>query len=238
MRTRPVAQVGKSKTPEDIPLQQTRRNIEQMSGVIDSFVFSPENQHQSHIDEEAKPKYPSQELRVEEKKPRIKRDKHRLGRRFISFLAVLIMAVTVMHVVTFHGDILLNTSSSGGGSGKLRDKTRYFRSRIRSLLKIKPRIIFFGDRFQPVDRKIEQYSAEYSDQTQLYHTKSSDDTLTSTKMEKKIFPNHETNKDCVPLAEWQQLAFRKFPSQTLVLVHLCNLLFSCFYSFDLHSHVQ
>lgn len=122
-------------------------------------------------------------------------------------LAVLIMAMAAMHVVIFHSDILL------GGSG---GKTRYLRSKIRSLFKSEPRIIFLGDHFQPIeDRKVEQYPAEYSDQTQLYHTKSSDDTSVATKMERKIFPNHEINEDCVPLAEWQHATFRKFTSQSL-----------------------
>ena len=210
LRTRPVAQVTKSNSsppsPEDIPVQQARH---QMSKVIDSFEFSPDHQDRSYIVEEVKPKkYPSQELR--KKKPQIsvepKRDKHRLGRRFISVLAVLIIAVAAMQVVTFHSDIL-----SGGGAGK-----RYLRSKIRSLFKSKPRIIFLGDHFQPSSRKVEQYPAEYSDQTQLYHTKSSDDTSVSTKMERKVFPNHETNKNCVPLAEWQQSTFRKFPLAKLI----------------------
>jgi hypothetical protein len=237
LRTRPVAQVSKSNSsppssPEDIPVQQARH---QMSEVIDSFEFSPDHKDRSYIVEEVKPtKYPSQELR--KNKPlsaKPKRDKHRLGRRFMIVLAVLIMAVAAMHVVIFHG------LGSGGN-------TRYLRSKIRSLFKSKPRIIFLGDHFQPIeDRKVEQYPAEYSDQTQLYHTKSSDDTSVATKMERKIFPNHEINKDCVPLAEWQQSTFRKFPLakacftilrlyQQLSLTSLLMLL----YSLDFHSHMQ
>ena len=209
LRTRPVAQSSNSNSsppssPEDIPVQQARH---QMSEVIDSFEFSPDHKDRSYIVEEVKPnKYPSQELR--KNKPlsvKPKRDKHRLGRRFMIVLAVLIMAVAAMHVVIFHG-------LGGGGN------TRYLRSKIRSLFKSKPRIIFLGDHFQPIeDRKVEQYPAEYSDQTQLYHTKSSDDTSVATKMERKIFPNHEINKDCVPLAEWQLSTFRKFPLAKLVL---------------------
>lgn len=186
-------------------MQQARHQI--MSEVIDSFEFSSDHQDRSHIHKEVKKKYPSQELR--KKKPSVehKRDKHRLGRRFMIVLAVLIMAMAAMHVVIFHSDIL-----SGGGGGK----TRYLRNKIRSLLKSKPRIIFLGDHFQSIeDRKVEQYPAVYSDQTQLYHTKSSDDMSVVTKMEKKIFPNHEINEDCVPLAEWQQSTFRK--------IHLANL---------------
>jgi hypothetical protein len=147
-------------------------------------------------------------------------------------LAVLIMAVAAMHVVIFHG-------LGGGGN------TRYLRSKIRSLFKSKPRIIFLGDHFQPIeDRKVEQYPAEYSDQTQLYHTKSSDDTSVATKMERKIFPNHEINKDCVPLAEWQQSTFRKFPLAkacfTILLYQQLSLtsLLMLLYSLDFHSHMQ
>lgn len=178
-----------------------------MSEVLVSFELSPDHQHRS-LDVAVKPKYPSQELRDEEKPHTVEPRQHRTVWRFLQVLTVTIIAAASLHIITF--GILFNEvplSSSTGGK-MLSEKTNYLRSKIRNLLKAHPRTIFLGDRFRPIlGRKIVQYPTEYSDKTQLYHTKSSDDASVSTSMERKIFPNHETNENCVPMSEWQQLTY-------------------------------
>ncbi|KAL3786490.1 hypothetical protein HJC23_010656 [Cyclotella cryptica] len=56
-------------------------------------------------------------------------------------------------------------------------------------------------------RKIlDSYPAEHTDATQLYGVASSNDILLQT-MERKFFPEHETNRNCVPMSEWQLMSF-------------------------------
>lgn len=53
-------------------------------------------------------------------------------------------------------------------------------------------------------RTIDSYPAPFSDVTQFYSTGNSADPPLSENMERKIFPQHEVDNDCVPIAEWQQ----------------------------------
>ena len=58
-------------------------------------------------------------------------------------------------------------------------------------------------------RKIlNDYPTEQTDVTQLYGTASSNDVRLQS-MEMKFFPEHETNKNCVPMSKWQLMSFRK-----------------------------
>lgn len=57
-------------------------------------------------------------------------------------------------------------------------------------------------------RKIlDPYPAEETDVTQLYSVANSNDLRLET-MEMKIFPEHETNEDCIPMSKWQFMSFR------------------------------
>ncbi|KAL7517548.1 hypothetical protein ACHAWX_002467 [Stephanocyclus meneghinianus] len=55
-------------------------------------------------------------------------------------------------------------------------------------------------------RILDSYPTELTDATQLYGIASSNDSRLQT-MERKFFPKHETNRNCVPMAEWQLLSF-------------------------------
>jgi hypothetical protein len=112
-------------------------------------------------------------------------------------------SLVINHV--FEG-ILLNS----GGDELLSKQTNYLRGKLRFLLKAYPRTFFLEDHFQPVKgRNIVQYPAEFSDATQLYDTKDSGDAAIMESMERKFFPEHEINKDCVPISELQKSNFRK-----------------------------
>ena len=55
------------------------------------------------------------------------------------------------------------------------------------------------------NRSIEQYPADYSDGTQAYPDLDSDDIDSEDdyNMEMRVFPRHESDPNCVPMAEWQ-----------------------------------
>jgi hypothetical protein len=210
MRIRPVIQADKSKlsppVPEDFPLQYPRPNIQQLGEVLDAFELTPENQNRS-LDVAVRPKYPSQELRVEPKEKHrvVKPKQHRATRRFFGALFSVVLTTALLHLIIInfgnHAFKGILTNSDGA---------KYLRGKIRFLLKTYPRTFFLEDRFQPVvGRKVVQYPPEFSDATQLYDTKSSDDILVKENMERKIFPEHETNEDCVPMSEAQKSSFRK-----------------------------
>jgi hypothetical protein len=55
---------------------------------------------------------------------------------------------------------------------------------------------------------LDEYPAEHTDVTQVYDVTSSNDVRLKT-MERKFFPEHETNKNCIPMSDWQLLSFRK-----------------------------
>lgn len=55
---------------------------------------------------------------------------------------------------------------------------------------------------------VDVYPAEQTDETQLYSITSSNDVRVQG-MEKKFFPMHETNENCIPMSEWQYMTFRK-----------------------------
>eukprot|EP00956_Cyclotella_meneghiniana_P043778 scaffold286965_cov93-Cyclotella_meneghiniana.AAC.3 len=57
-------------------------------------------------------------------------------------------------------------------------------------------------------KTVNVYPAEQTDETQLYGTTSSNDVRVQG-MEKRFFPMHETNKNCIPMSEWQYMTFRK-----------------------------
>lgn len=62
---------------------------------------------------------------------------------------------------------------------------------------------------QPRHREVyDQYPSEQTDATQFYDSTSSNDVRLKT-MERKIFPHHETDRNCVPMSQWQFLSFRK-----------------------------
>mmetsp|Transcript_50003 Transcript_50003/g.150424 ORF Transcript_50003/g.150424 Transcript_50003/m.150424 type:complete len:294 (+) Transcript_50003:171-1052(+) len=61
-----------------------------------------------------------------------------------------------------------------------------------------------GQPFRAVrDKRIELYSAEYTDVTQSYPDADSLDPPTSETMERRTFPEHEFDEDCIPMANWQ-----------------------------------
>jgi hypothetical protein len=211
-----IRSAGKSKVspppPEDVPLQYSRPNMQHAREVLEAFELSPENQSRP-LDVAVRPKYPRQEPRVEvepnEKHHVVNQKQHRATRRFVGALVSVVLTAASMHLLVinhvFEG-ILLN---SGGGEF-LSKQTNYLRGKLRSLFKANPRTFFLDDHFQPVKgRNIVQYPAEFSDATQLYGTKDSDDAAVMETMERKFFPEHETNKVCVPMSESQTSNFRK-----------------------------
>lgn len=82
------------------------------------------------------------------------------------------------------------------------------------------RMVYLGDNYnllsaspylhrKPKNRNIlDPFPAEQTDVTQLYSTANSNDIRLGT-MERKFFPEHETDKKCVPMSEWQFMSFRK-----------------------------
>ena len=211
-----ISSAGKSKVspppPEDVPLQYSRPNMQHAREVLEAFELSPENQSRP-LDVSVRPKFPRQEPRVEvepnEKHHVVNQKQHRATRRFVGALVSVVLTAASMHLIVinhvFEG-ILFN---SGGGE-LLSKQTNYLRGKLRSLFKANPRTFFLEDHFQPVKgRNIVQYPAEFSDATQLYGTKDSDDAAVMESMERKFFPEHETNKDCVPMSESQTSNFRK-----------------------------
>ena len=203
-----IRSAGKSKVspppPEDVPLQYSRPNMQQVRDVLEAFELSPENQSRP-LDVAVRPKYPRQELRVEvepnEKHHVVEQKQHRATRRFVGALVSVVLTAASMHLLiinhVFEGELLSK-------------QTTYLRGKLRSLFKANPRTFFLEDHFQPVQgRHIVQYPAEFSDATQLYGTKDSDDAAIMESMERKFFPEHETNKDCVPMSESQTSNFRK-----------------------------
>ena len=209
-----IRSAGKRKVspppPEDVPLQYSRPNMQQVREVLEAFELSPESRP---LDVAVRPKYPRQELRVEvepnEKHHVVEPKQHRTTRRFVGALVSVVLTAASMHLLVvnhvFEG-ILLNS----GGDELLSKQTNYLRGKLRFLLKAHPRTFFLEDHFQPVKgRNIVQYPAEFSDATQLYDTKNSDDAAIMESMERKFFPEHEINKDCVPMSESQKSNFRK-----------------------------
>ena len=163
---------------------------------------SPEHQTRS-VAVALKPKYPRQELRSEPNELPVGPKQHRTTRRFLGALVSVILTGALLHVLVIvvgnHalGEIL---SDSGGG--------QFLRGRLHFFFKAYPRMVFLEDRFQPIwGRKIEQYPADMSDPTQLYPTEDSNDTPS---MERRFFPGHETDEDCVPMSDSQKASFRKW----------------------------
>ena len=79
-----------------------------------------------------------------------------------------------------------------------------------------PRTFFMGPhphraspplRPTPGGRQLTLYPADFSDVTQLYDAKGSDDAAIAGSMERRFFPRHETNADCVPASAWQTQSF-------------------------------
>jgi len=151
-----IRSAGKSKVspppPEDVPLQYSRPNMQQVRDVLEAFELSPENQSRP-LDVAVRPKYPRQELRVEvepnEKHHVVEQKQHRATRRFVGALVSVVLTAASMHLLiinhVFEGELLS-----------------------------KP-----------------------------------DDAAIMESMERKFFPEHETNKDCVPMSESQTSNFRK-----------------------------
>lgn len=89
--------------------------------------------------------------------------------------------------------------------------------------RIHPRIVFTGGDarmsvFEGVGlafettpgREIQVFPSEFTDVTQLYSIKDSEDFEVASTMERRSFPNHETNEDCSPVSTWQMKSFREF----------------------------
>ena len=175
------------------------------------------------------PKYPSQVLSAKknDSKPISRLDPSKNAAvtqrppttfRLFSFM---VLAVASMHLFNL-GNHSFATHSGHTSKGIFLDKNSYLRaSRYhRGLMKgVKPRTFFMGDSvetdspsFRPViGRKVRIYPTEFSDVTQLYDQKGSDDGGIEGTMERKFFPSHETRgSECIPMSPWQRMSFRKF----------------------------
>ncbi len=88
--------------------------------------------------------------------------------------------------------------------------------------RIHPRIFFTGEdarfgvfegiglAFETIPgREIKIFPAEFTDVTQLYSIKDSEDFEVASTMERRSFPDHETDKDCSPMSNWQLKSFRE-----------------------------
>jgi hypothetical protein len=62
--------------------------------------------------------------------------------------------------------------------------------------------------YQNRQRKVmDLYPPEFTDVTQLYSSTSSNDVRLQQTMERKFFPEHETDPYCIPMSEWQSNSF-------------------------------
>ncbi|KAL7545541.1 hypothetical protein ACHAWF_008891 [Thalassiosira exigua] len=132
--------------------------------------------------------------------------------------SLLILGVASMHLIYFGNRSFQGIRSNTGTGGRnafFSDKASFFSTRRRNLVQGKPRIAFM-DRSADHDsslyqaasgRKVALYPAEFSDVTQLYSLKSSDDSAIDGTMELKFFPTHETDENCVPMSPWQMESF-------------------------------
>ena len=137
--------------------------------------------------------------------------------RFFSFM---VLAVASLHLINFGNDSFQGIRSNSVRSGKnivLSNKSAFVRSSHQDLVRGQSRTFFMGERadsdspsFETAPgRKVVIFAPEFSDVTQLYGTKSSDDIAISGSIERKFFPLHETNADCAPMSEWQTKSFRE-----------------------------
>lgn len=134
----------------------------------------------------------------------------------------VVLAVASLHLINFGNHSFQGMFAMSGRSGKnifLSDKASFLRNSHRGLVVVQPRTFFMGEgaendgpSFQPtIGRRVVLYAADdFSDVTQLYGIKSSDDEAIAGSIERKFFPMHETNADCVPMSTWQTQSFREY----------------------------
>lgn len=219
MRLRtPVSQIKKSSkswtisppTAKGIPLQECRPNI-QRGGSLELFEPSPEQlrysgANRSPFDAAVKPKHPIQQLRNAEL-TKSRRSEHKCSLASLGLSSLLVLSVASLHLINF-GNHSFNKVLS--------DKTA-FATFSRGIAPRKPRVFFMGEsadfnapRFPPTKRTLVLYSSDedsFTDVTQLYDRKDSNDEAIKGSMERKFFPMHETNKDCIPRSSWQSQSF-------------------------------
>ena len=240
---------------KSIPLQQCRKtSIQQARGpVLELFEPSPVSFRYTHFDQsplnvEVRPKYPREELGLKafdlEQKERRHRElaqKQETRQRpltLFGLFAFMVIGVATLHLINVGSQSFDNLNSSAEQSGFLYDKTSFLRSSHRHLLGRQPRVLFMGQEayqrpqyFPPEPgRKVALYSADRasfgSDATQIYSLKSSDDTSISSTIERKFFPMHETNEDCIPQSDWQTETYCKYEmhSNTYIVRVICHIL--------------
>ena len=224
-------------TGKDIPLQQCRpimRLQQAREPVLELFEPSPvqlryEEADQSPFKLEVRPKYPSQYPRKlldaysTEPTHEPKQNRAITQRPFTMFglFSFMVLAVASLHLINFGNHSFEGIRFNSGRNGKnifLSDKSSFIRSNHRNLVRGLPRTFFMGERaddespsFQPAPgRTVILYPSEFSDVTQFYDTKSSDDSAIADSIERKFFPMHETNADCVPMSGWQTKSFREY----------------------------
>ena len=170
-----------------------------------------------------KPRYPTQELLdrtyAEPNQTRAATQQRPLTK--FGLFSFVVLAVASLHLIQSAPFLQLWATnwiephfSNSGQTGMnifLSDKASFLRSSRRMLATgQKPRTVFLAESFRPASgRKVVLYPADFSDVTQLYDTKSSDDVAIARTIERKFFPKHETNEDCVPMSPWQTMSFRK-----------------------------
>lgn len=121
-----------------------------------------------------------------------------LGRRsrsLVTILLVLIAIVSLVHLIQTCSDIVV---SYGGASEYAFQSNIYRSSRVST-------VFLEGEFFPPDYRNIRLYrhvspDPLFADATQVYQDMDSSDADT---MEWRMFPEHEFDDDCVPMAEWQ-----------------------------------
>ena len=188
-----------------LPVQQRQQQDEELE-LFD--LDTPEKEPRMH-------KYPSQELRdinrtlTNYQQVNNKSSSSQRIFPFTSFglFSFVVLAVASLHLVNL-GNHSLDTTHV-----HIRRRTTTVNSHPRN-----PQTFFIGDSvdkdaqsFEPVlGRKVINHnkSGDFSDVTQLYDEKSSDDAAIKDTMEMKYFPLHETRgDDCVPMSPWQSMSF-------------------------------
>lgn len=148
------------------------------------------------------------------------RTKSRYNRRISSAASFSILALTValLNLINMSARNFSRwTNDRRTNSITLTYISNSFSGNQKAIRHIHPRVSFIrSDRSTPSlslssrHRSVRVYEAEFTDVTQLYSIKSSDDTAVSSSIERKYFPDHEVNHDCIPMSDWQTLSFREY----------------------------
>ena len=223
----------------NVPVQYCRSHIRVQQArepLLELFEPSPKRHHkkkkdtalvagQSQFKLTVRPKHLSDPIYVFESGQNRKKIQSRIFR--FSFFSITLLAASsllltinqrFMSIYSFgKGSVIPWNSNKGDKRHFLYGRKTALRSKPTKYNKIHPQMFFFGGNSQSdaslfkltPSRKITLYPAEFTDVTQLYSVRGSDDSAISGSMELRSFPEHETSKDCVPMSLWHSKSFRE-----------------------------